>query len=426
MDQRAAWRSGLVFGASTCVKLATGLIIIRIISSMLGADGLGQLGQLMSTMVIVNLLAGGGIVSGVIKYVSEFEHDEPELKGYLGAGSCIVSLVGLVLGALILMTAGRLSDLLLGSPAYAPLLRCLAAAQLLIGVNTYTLSIISGHKDFGGFAWVNIAGSILGLAVTCFLIVRYQFRGAVLGLIVAPALMVAFSVPHAFRRGYLSMARLRPALDAFRIRRLLSFSGMLCVSAATIPVAQIIIRNKIAVQYGWTAAGYWQGVVRISDAYLQFVTVVLANYYLPELASARTMEALRERVAGGIKAAVPATLLMAAGVFLGRGLLQNLLFPPTFYPMRAFFLFQVIGDCLKIWAQTLGYITVAKGLAGVYVALELLQALLLVGFSWVGLRLAGPLGVTYAYALTFAIQLTVVAVLFRKYVSPGSRFYDYK
>jgi len=34
--------------------------------------------------------------------------------------------------------------------------------------------------------------------------------------------------------------------------------------------------------------------------------------------------------------------------------------------------------------------------------------------------------VTYAYALTFAIQLTVVAVLFRKYVSPGSRFYDYK
>ena len=60
------FRAGLIFSASTASKLIAGLAIVKIIAITLGADGLGRLGQFMSLISMVTILAGGGIASGVI------------------------------------------------------------------------------------------------------------------------------------------------------------------------------------------------------------------------------------------------------------------------------------------------------------------------------------------------------------------------
>ena len=57
---------GLLFAASTVSKLVAGLLIVKIVAIYLGASGLGQLGQFMSLMSMITLLAGGGIGTGII------------------------------------------------------------------------------------------------------------------------------------------------------------------------------------------------------------------------------------------------------------------------------------------------------------------------------------------------------------------------
>jgi len=418
-------KSGLTFGLSTLVKLATGLIIIKLIAGKLGADGLGHLGQMMSVMGIVSLLAGGGILTGIVKYVSQYRDNEKELREYLHAGSNILMVVSFLFGLFLLLSASRLSNYILGSIAYKDVIYGLAFIQIFVGINNFMISVINGHQDVNGYAGVSIIGSLASVVVMYFLISTFQLRGAMFGIMLAPAVMSLISLPYGIFRKFLPRGLLRPEFDKVKTQKMLGYSGMLCVTAITLPTAQIIIRRFIEVRYGWSSVGYWQGLIRISDAYLQFITVVLANYYLPELASARGIEEIRRRVSAAARVAIPVTIGMALGVYLFRDLVLRILFPPSFSPMRNLFLFQTIGDCLKICAQTLGYITVAKAMTGVYVGLEVMQSLLFVLLSWVFLHWAGPIGVTYAYALTFFIQLIVVLWLYKQYVDPASRLYNY-
>jgi O-antigen/teichoic acid export membrane protein len=418
-------KSGLTFGLSTLVKLAAGLVIIKLIARKLGADGLGHLGQMMSLMGIISLLAGGGIFTGIVKYVSEFRENERKLKEYLHAGSTILMATSILFGLFLLITASHLSRYILDSPAYKDVIYGLIVVQIFIGINNFAISVINGHQDVNGYAGVSIFGSLASVLVMYLLISTFQLKGAMFGIMLAPALMSLISVPYGIYRKFLPRGILRPRFDKKKTIKLLSYSGMLCATAITLPTAQIIVRRFIEMRYGWTSVGYWQGLIRISDAYLQFITVVLANYYLPELASARGIEEIRRRVSAAAHVAIPVTLGMALCLYLFRDMVLRILFPPSFSPMRNLFLFQAIGDCLKICAQTLGFITVAKAMTGIYVGLEVMQSVLFVLLSWMFLHWAGPIGVTYAYALTFFIQLIVVLWLYKQYIDPVSRFYNY-
>lgn len=419
-------RAGLAFAAATVIKLLSGLIIIRLISRKIGVDGLGQLGQLMSVMGIITLLAGGGIFTGLIKYVAEYREEKLELKRYLRAGSLIGAIACILLGAALFLLAGDISQFLFGSKKFIQIIYVLSVFQILIGANNFCVSIINGHQDVVGFAAININGSLLGVGIVYFLTSRFGLQGAMVGIILAPAMLGLFSIPYTFHKKLLTIDLIRPKFDKIVSTRLLGYSGMLIITAITLPVAQIVVRKMIVAQYGWSAVGYWQGVNRVSDAYLQFVTVVLANYYLPELASAPSLDEMKKRVFSCFRIAVPTTIAMAMIIYLLKGFVIRFVFAPSFAPMKSFFLFQIIGDCLKVCSQVIGYVAVAKAMTSVYVGLEILQSVLFIGISYLCLKYGGPVGVTYAYAITFVFQLGILMVLFRSYLSPSSKFYNYK
>lgn len=88
---------GILFAASILRKLIAGLRIVKIVAIYLGTEGLGQLGQFMSLMSMITILAGGGINTGIIKYVAEFNKEEVQLNGYLRAASMITLVFYLML-----------------------------------------------------------------------------------------------------------------------------------------------------------------------------------------------------------------------------------------------------------------------------------------------------------------------------------------
>src|SRR5437660_9073573 len=100
---------GLLFSASTLSKLLAGLIVVKIIAVYVGAGGLGRLGQFMSLMSMVTIMAGGGITTGIVKYVAEFKDNNQELKEYLGAASLVTILASLLLGLILLFSAPVIS-----------------------------------------------------------------------------------------------------------------------------------------------------------------------------------------------------------------------------------------------------------------------------------------------------------------------------
>jgi len=48
-----------------------------------------------------------------------------------------------------------------------------------------------------------------------------------------------------------------------------------------LPVSQLIIRNFVITHISAESAGYWQGVLKISDIYMAVIISSLSLYYLP-------------------------------------------------------------------------------------------------------------------------------------------------
>jgi len=410
-------RVGLVFSASTLSKLLAGLIVVKIIAVYIGADGLGHLGQFMSLMSMVTIMAGGGITTGIVRYVAEFKDNHQELKDYLGAASLVTISASLLLGVALLLSAPIISVWLLKTTAYADVIRILAVAQFLIASTNFLMGLVNGHQRVNAFAIINglsVAIGATGVAVGC---IFYGIKGAMYGLIWMSACPIIFLLPW-YRLGLRFEWRiLLPVWERQRVMKFMGFSLMLLVTVVTMQMSQIVVRQIIEARNSWVEVGYWQAVTRISDAYLQFITVVLANYYLPRLAELRLRSEIRKEVNLVYKYAMPILILMSISVYFCRNWIILLLFSRAFLPMKEYFTWQLVGDAFKIAAYIGGYVAVARAKTMIYIAAEFYQAGMLVLLCYFFVGKYGAVGATYAYCINYILYFIIVNSVLRLYLN---------
>jgi PST family polysaccharide transporter len=407
---------GLLFASSTLSRLVAGLVVVKIIAIYIGADGLGQLGQFMSLMSMITMMAGGGISSGIIKYVAEFQDDPAELRRYIGAASMVTLVASVLLGLLLSTAAPAISGWLFKTDRYAHVIRILAIAQIAIAGTNFFFGLVNGQKRVRAFALISATGAVIGAVGVAVGSVYYGITGAMYGLIWMPACYFLLLLPWSQFRLRWSWRRLAPTWDGGKIRQYLGFSLMLLVSVLTMQMSQVFIRKIIEGQDSWTGVGYWQATAKISDAYLSFITVVLSNYYLPRLAALRTRAEVRSEVRSVYKLAIPVLLVMAAGVYLCRDTIILILFSKEFTPMRGFFTWQLIGDAFKIAAYIGGYVAVARANTKIYVIAEIYQASALVTLCYLFVSKYGAIGATYAYCVNYMVYFLIVQCVLQRYL----------
>jgi len=405
---------GLTFATSTLSKLLAGLVIIKILSVYLGAEGLGRLGQFMSFMAIITIMSGGGISTGLVKYVAQFRDQAVQLRAYISAASAITLVSSGLLGMALFAAAPWLSSWLMGTPDYAHVIRVLAFIQFAVGGTNFFTGLVSGHQRVTAFAIVTSASAAAGAALVAYLCIGHGMGGAMYGLALFPALplvMLLYWYRFALRMPWHALLpRWRPVETG----KLLQFSMMLLTSALTMQLSQILIRKLIVSEANWVDVGYWQAVSKVSDAYLQFITVVLANYYLPRLAALKSAAQIGAEVKLACKIVIPLLLLVCSIIYLLRDLVIVLLFSREFLPMSSYFTWQLAGDCFKIFAYIGAYVTVAGGNTKLYIAAELIQVSLVLGLSYMFVGHYGAIGATYAHCATYVCYaILVYAVLFR-------------
>ena len=73
-------KTSLYSGISTAISLLVRLISNKVVAVYLGTNGIFLLGQLKDFLRLSNVISGFGIENGIIKYTSEFQESELELK----------------------------------------------------------------------------------------------------------------------------------------------------------------------------------------------------------------------------------------------------------------------------------------------------------------------------------------------------------
>ena len=179
-------------------------------------------------------------------------------------------------------------------------------------------------------------------------------------------------------------------------------------------VSHLVIRNYLVDNLGWEQAGYWQAIWYISTMYLTVVTTTLGVYFLPKLSEITDKKALRGELLSGYKVILPIVMLVSAVIYILKDFIVYILFSDDFKPMIELFLWQLIGDVIKIAAWLLSYLMLAKAMTKRYMAVEVLFNVIFVGISIYMVNSYGLIGITYAFAASYSIYFVTVFLLTKK------------
>jgi PST family polysaccharide transporter len=408
-------------GLSTLVKILTGILSLKIIAMHTGPEGVAILGQFMALANIFATIAGGGIALGVIKYVAEYANTQ-ELQNFLPTATFYTLFFSLTTMLLGLIFSQKLSEWILGSTEFAYLMRWMAIAQLFIAMHLLLCSILNGFGQIRLLITVTIISSVLSFIIVCGVALLYPLKSILFAFVVAQASAIGISLLFVYGKDWFRF------LFSFKIEKrylhnLLRYSFMSSVSTLTVPLAQIIVRNDLNTLFGWENVGYWQAVIRLSDAYLLFVTAALTTYYLPRLSELQTPTALKHEITSTFRTLMPIIGLLFLCIYLSRGIIINLLYSKTFTPATELFSYQLLGDFFRVASWLFTYLLLAKAWTKTYVITEIILSAVFVGLSYSFSRSYGLIGVTYAFALTYFIYWLLMAVVAVFYFKQESKNY---
>lgn len=409
---------GLLAGA-TLVKALAGLATAKIIATSVTLGQFGQLSQFMALTAFAGMFAAGGIAPGVTRVIAAHKGSAQE-RDWIGVITQIYMVTTVVMALAVLVFSSQLSLLVFGTDDYRWTVSLLGVTQALVGFCGLYQAFASAYGRYGIILVSNATGAVAGIALLGVLAHYGGYKGAALGVVLLPAMpgiaLVAFKL-----RSVLNRVRVdRKPVDLAKVRHMFSFSAITLAGAASITLGQMAVRDLLGAVSGWEQVGYWQSTIRISDVYMQFVSVFLLSYAMPRLAGVND---------AGIRpvfAAIQGKLLMlfcVGGVFLWgiRHELYRLLYSEAFVEGSDLLVPQLIGDLFRVIAISISTLFMARGAVRASLIYETLQGLLLYFGTMSLVHRYGGSAPVYAYGATYLVLMLGMVLTYRARFSPTTK-----
>ncbi len=385
----------------------------KLIAVYVGVDGLGIVGQLTSFVNIVLLFSVFGMSTGVTKYVAEYKESE-QLKYFVCTANLLIIISCLITSFILIFFSKPISHLIFFNEAYHFFISMLGWSITLFAANRYLLSYINGLKLFKKYNYINVISNIVVLLYSALLIYFFKLDGALFAVVSSQSFIFIISIILAYKnfRYLLSVGVKFVQMKKFKMY--MKYSLNTFVSTASLPICQMMIREKITNSISITATGLWESMNRISNIYMLFLTTALMTYYLPRLSEINSDSLLRKEIFGISKFVVPLVAISLLALFLLRELVIKILFTSEFYDVLILFPYQIIGDFLKSIAWLLAFVLIAKGRTVTNVLLNLvIYVFYYIAIIFFVERL-GFVGASTAYFITYLVYFILVVFIFRK------------
>ncbi|WP_419955641.1 O-antigen translocase [Neobacillus niacini] len=405
-------KTSFLSSIATVIKILTGFIVNKVIAIYVGPAGIAQIGQLQNFFSIVSNLSNFSISQGVTKYVSFYGEEEDTQKKYINAAITISFIASLITGLVIILLHTQLSVLLLDSDHYSDIFIYIGLFLILYAINSILLAAVNGFKKIRKFTLINVTQSLFGLVLSIVLTVKWELRGAMYAYVLSQTLVLFISIGYLFKEDWVRKIRLRK-VDLSILKSYSNYTVMSMIHILTVPVSFIIIRNYITDTLSLEEAGYWQGLTKISDTYLMFITMSLSVYYLPRLSEIKDNLKLKKEIFDGYKLIIPILTVILIVVYFLKDFAILILYSEDFLVMRELFLFQLIGDFFKIASWLISFNMLVKEMTKHVIITELFYSITLTVLSIIFIKIFGLIGVTYAYSLTYFLYFLMVAYMLR-------------
>ena len=404
-------KTSLLNAIATTIKLLTLLGINKFLAVFVGPTGYAALGQFQNVVQMVMTIGSGAINTGVTKYTAEYHDSEAKQYQVWQTGGTIAFICSIVVGLIVVLYRKPLAAWVLKDIQYENIFIWLGLLLLFFVFNTLLLAILNGKKEIHLYVAANVIGSLISLALSATMIVFFGLYGALLALAINQSLVFFATLVLCYRTTWFKFKYIIGRIDRQTAFNLGKYTAMTLVSATTVPLSHMLVRNHLGETLGWAAAGYWDAMWRLSIAYLALVTTTLGAYYLPRLSELRDPSAIKREIIQGYKIILPIASVLGMLIYLSRDQIISLLFTNAFAPMRDLFFWQMLGDTLKIGGWILAYVMLGQALTRMYITTEIIFSFSFYIWTRLFIKEYGLTAAVIAHTINYFIYLVAMVIL---------------
>ncbi|MFL2643971.1 MAG: O-antigen translocase [Flavobacteriales bacterium] len=406
-------KTSLYSGISTAISLLVRLISNKIVAVYLGTNGIFLLGQLKDFLRLSNVLSGFGIENGIIKYTSQFQESDEELKKILSTSFKIHLIFSLIFSILILFFSNIIAEYLSLDFESKFYFLVLSISVISFSIHTLLMSIINGIKRIKLYVTINVVSVIISAIVMITLVLKYAVIGALYALIINQIITLAVTCILFYLYKPFKISLLFSGFDFNYFKKLSSFSIMAITGPTCLIISTFIVRYYISDEFDTNFAGSWEAMWRISAIYLLFLISTFKFYLIPTFSKLNN-EDLKEEVFKIWKVVVPIIIIITAGVYLLRDIIITVLLSKEFFLINEIIFFHLLGDIIKINCWVLGNILISKADTKAFVFFQIEWSVIFVVLSYFLINAYGFWGVSLAYFITYIIHFSLLNIHLRK------------
>ncbi len=424
------WRNRslrFLMGASaTLVSAVTGVVRNKWFAQHLEASGIGILAQIVSCQVWLGTAAGMGLGLPVVRAVGAAtgSGDLSAARRAVWGALTLLCISGSIVVVFGLLFAGDLSRALLGTGAYAPLIRLSMIGVAGVALQQTLIGLFAGRSDLKAPLTFALVGGAVSLAAAFLLVPRWGLVGAVLAVVLL-LLAGALGALLIHRREYepLIAHPPKPPLTGGLARSLLTISGAGLLAALFELGTLLAVRSHYVRQNGVEANGLLQAGLAISQQVGALFYSYLTSYALGKISGLPGVEGARSYTR---KHWAPIMLLAALAMIatrIGAGPLLRLLYSHRFDPAQPLMAWALVGEFGRIGLMTWSLSALPLWGARVWFPISLVfPVTLAISYALFVSSGAGPLSLPKAYAVGgLAAACVGGAIMWRRGVSLGVR-----
>jgi len=406
-------RTSLYSGVSTAISLLVRLISNKIVAVYLGTSGIFLLGQLKDFLRLSNVISGFGIENGIIKYTSEFQKSDEELRKILSTSFRTHLFFSLIFCVLILIFKNTITEYLLLDFDSKFYFLILSISVISFSIHTLLMSIINGIKKIKLYVTINVFSVVISGILMITLVLKYAIIGALYALIINQIITLLVTLILFYIYKPFNFSLLFSDFNFKYFKKLSAFSVMAITGPTCLIISTFIVRYYISDKFDANFAGSWEAMWRISAIYLLFLISTFKFYLIPTFSKLNS-ENLKNEVFKIWKVVIPIIIVITAGVYLLRDIIITVLLSNEFFLINEIIFFHLLGDIIKINCWVLGNILISKADTKAFVFFQIEWSVIFVILSYFLINAYGFWGVSLAYFITYIIHFSLLNFHLRK------------
>ena len=310
----------------TGTRLVISFFVQQLLARLIGNQGYALVGDIRNLIPMLTSTSSLGVFSGVVKYVSEFQDNKPELVKVFSTATLFYVFGSLITSMLLLNCSEAISLYIFDDISYKNIIIFLAFMTPFIGLNRLVESIINGTSDYKNYAKVELYSYLVATVILVIALFKFELKGVLYTIALSPLIKLVILIC-VYGKTILKFLQPKKLQINFSYKnQLLAFTLMSFVSTFLINFIDIAIRGEISNQVSQAEAGNWTAVTFISKNYMVFASGLFSLYILPSFSKIKTNVAFKKELLYIYKTILP---IFGAGmllVFLIRQLIVDWVF----------------------------------------------------------------------------------------------------